>query len=123
MENECANTCAICLNKINKECRYITKCNHIFHDNCINKWFSHNHQGHTCPVCRKEYRAKNRRLQYQDTYEDFDDLRMYGVLLDTILATTEEQHQDLFNSQNMSDSDFVYFVNFFGLNQTPNTAP
>ena len=47
-----SNNCSICLEdfKINDE--YIKlNCNHIFHYDCINKWFKHSN---LCPICRSK---------------------------------------------------------------------
>ena len=41
-------TCTICL-EIPKECIQL-KCGHIFHKDCINKWFP---SKKTCPNCRR----------------------------------------------------------------------
>ncbi|XP_043714833.1 RING-H2 finger protein ATL34-like [Telopea speciosissima] len=43
--------CAVCLNEFEDEdtIRLLPKCNHVFHADCIDAWFS-NHT--TCPVCR-----------------------------------------------------------------------
>lgn len=42
-------SCSICLEDINTDDdKYITKCNHIFHTSCLNKWGKNN----TCPNCR-----------------------------------------------------------------------
>ena len=40
--------CAICLNEI-KGVYKKTKCNHIFHEECIVKWYKVSHR---CPLCR-----------------------------------------------------------------------
>ena len=42
-------SCSICLENINTDDdKYITKCNHLFHTSCLNKWGKNN----TCPNCR-----------------------------------------------------------------------
>jgi hypothetical protein len=43
--------CNICIEHIIDEDKYITKCNHIFHKECINKWLQLNNK---CPYCRTE---------------------------------------------------------------------
>jgi len=48
--------CSICLEKINKLEKYKTKCNHLYHIKCINKWLKINN---TCPICRTELYKKN----------------------------------------------------------------
>ncbi len=51
------DTCAICqelLNStVNTQLRRINHCNHCFHKNCIDVWFSSHVQ---CPVCRHDIR-------------------------------------------------------------------
>lgn len=41
--------CSICLDNFNHECIIKLKCNHLFHQNCIHKWFRINIR---CPLCR-----------------------------------------------------------------------
>ena len=48
MENK-QMECVICLSDININDKYKTICNHIFHSDCIMKWYE---RGHTCPLCR-----------------------------------------------------------------------
>lgn len=44
--------CSICLVEYEKaDMVSITKCNHIFHNKCIEEW---SHYKHDCPVCRKD---------------------------------------------------------------------
>jgi len=42
-------SCSICLDIIKNEGQKLN-CNHIFHKECIEKWFE---RGHQCPLCRK----------------------------------------------------------------------
>lgn len=46
------NECSICLEKVeeNNE-KYVTKCNHIFHEKCYLKWLEYKK---ICPLCRTE---------------------------------------------------------------------
>ena len=107
--------CSICLEtvKTNKECTKL-KCGHVFHTKCINKWGNNIHNGHKCPNCRKQYKQPEN-----------NDLECYihGVLIEEIVYYDIDEHEDMFGMQSMSDEDFDYFVNFFGLNSTPNTRP
>lgn len=48
MSGENYKECSICLEKINKNIRK-TKCNHEFHQKCLDKWIENNN---TCPDCR-----------------------------------------------------------------------
>ena len=41
--------CSICYDLINNNDKLILKCNHSFHNNCIEKWFA---KSHHCPLCR-----------------------------------------------------------------------
>jgi hypothetical protein len=41
--------CSICFEEIKENEKKIIKCNHIFHKECIDKWFKRSHQ---CPLCR-----------------------------------------------------------------------
>ena len=43
--------CTICLLDYNEETKTETKCNHIFHQECLDKWLQTNY---TCPLCRTE---------------------------------------------------------------------
>lgn len=47
------NECIICLSEIipEKNDYMITPCNHVFHENCLEKWMVNNN---TCPICRGE---------------------------------------------------------------------
>jgi|TARA_B110000495_G_C22975990_1_gene573254 hypothetical protein len=42
--------CSICFDGIKEEDRKNLNCVHVFHEECINKWFKISHQ---CPLCRK----------------------------------------------------------------------
>ncbi|KAL5540415.1 hypothetical protein UlMin_044931 [Ulmus minor] len=43
--------CCICLQSFEEsdECRVLNKCNHVYHNNCIDSWLVRNHR---CPLCR-----------------------------------------------------------------------
>ena len=43
--------CTICLLDYNEETKTETECNHIFHQECLDKWLQTNY---TCPLCRTE---------------------------------------------------------------------
>ena len=44
--------CSICLEKIKDKELHKTKCNHCFHQHCINTWLEEMKK-YTCPNCRK----------------------------------------------------------------------
>lgn len=52
--------CSICIEKILDNDTHITKCNHIFHTECINKWFESNNN---CPYCRTELKQLQNTVQ------------------------------------------------------------
>ena len=41
--------CPICFDKITGVDKTVLKCNHLFHKECIDKWFE---KSHCCPLCR-----------------------------------------------------------------------
>ncbi|CAI8610905.1 unnamed protein product [Vicia faba] len=54
-----STTCAVCLNKMKMEdeVRELMNCSHLFHRECIDKWFEHGYENNdncnqTCPLCR-----------------------------------------------------------------------
>lgn len=104
--------CSICLETIDKNCKKLN-CGHHFHKKCIKKWGANVNNGHKCPNCRKQYK------QPDTEHECY----IYGINIEEIMAYDIDEHEDMFGMQSMSDEDFEYFVNFFGLNSTPNTRP
>ena len=48
-QNEGNEICAVCLSSINEKDKYKLECGHIFHTDCIIKWFR-NSNGN-CPCC------------------------------------------------------------------------
>ncbi|KAK4352441.1 hypothetical protein RND71_027959 [Anisodus tanguticus] len=46
--------CAICLSDFEHgdKGRKIERCNHMFHENCLDKWLMHGKGQATCPLCR-----------------------------------------------------------------------
>jgi hypothetical protein len=51
--------CSICLDYITNDYKK-TNCNHIFHNQCLDKWFEHNN---TCPLCRQCILLYNNNLE------------------------------------------------------------
>ncbi|KAG0471617.1 hypothetical protein HPP92_016163 [Vanilla planifolia] len=58
--------CAICLNEFEDDdtIRLLTKCDHVFHQECIDAWLT-NHV--TCPVCRTNYIAGGSPTEGEET--------------------------------------------------------
>jgi len=55
------NNCPICLNEEiikDKTELIVTSCRHLFHKECLNKWFETNK---SCPICRAELNTSLRR--------------------------------------------------------------
>lgn len=51
-ENINQKTCSICLEEYKKNDKvFFTKCNHLFHSECIRSWLNINNR--TCPLCRQ----------------------------------------------------------------------
>lgn len=44
-------TCPICFDEVSLRCLHKTFCGHVYHKNCIMKWFETSDE---CPVCRHE---------------------------------------------------------------------
>jgi hypothetical protein len=47
---EVQNECAICLDEVNMNDIYILSCNHVYHEQCILKWFETSKKTQ-CPLC------------------------------------------------------------------------
>lgn len=47
--------CSICLEMINSNKNgWITRCNHIFHKECLKQWFFKTKWNDSCPMCRQD---------------------------------------------------------------------
>lgn len=44
-------TCPICFDEVSLRCLHKTECGHVYHKNCIIKWFETSDE---CPMCRHE---------------------------------------------------------------------
>lgn len=53
VQMDCKETCSICLEECGKAVQ-LRACKHIFHENCIFKWFDKNY---FCPLCRRNIYA------------------------------------------------------------------
>lgn len=50
-----SNKCSICLEHLGKRTTYITECNHVFHDSCVQTWKTYQKRDRrTCPTCRTQ---------------------------------------------------------------------
>ena len=54
--------CAICMEvrDVRSQDNRVLQCMHVFHEECIDKWF-HENKRRTCPTCRNEDRSANSR--------------------------------------------------------------
>ncbi|CAO2835582.1 unnamed protein product [Amaranthus hypochondriacus] len=54
-EQQKKETCAVCLYQFVKgeEIRWLCNCNHIFHQDCLDRWMDLDHR--TCPLCRTPF--------------------------------------------------------------------
>ena len=71
--NKKIETCPVCFENINKNSK-ILSCGHMFHMDCILKWFV---QSETCPVCRveekRDYYIKFKKLVEENMRERYKD--------------------------------------------------
>lgn len=76
--------CSICLEDIieGSRVRCLTLCQHIFHSNCIDKWFQ---EKSCCPTCRSEYKISIQVSKDEVIMTDIDRLFMTWTLLHGIL--------------------------------------
>ncbi|XP_051119531.1 RING-H2 finger protein ATL3-like [Andrographis paniculata] len=61
--------CAVCLSEVSEgeKARFLPKCNHGFHVDCIDMWF-HSHS--TCPLCRNPVANESSGAEAEVTLED-----------------------------------------------------
>ncbi len=57
--------CPICLESLKDEDVYISKCNHVFHNKCIDQWFNKDNR---CPICRTKLRLPIITVQFCDQH-------------------------------------------------------
>ena len=64
IDGKCTNhykypdVCSICYEEITHRTSDLLECNHLFHKECIDKWFENNY---TCPICRYEVEDEKQR--------------------------------------------------------------
>lgn len=65
-KNEEEVTCPICLEEFNEDESVIElPCKHVFHKECIKKWFENNH---SCPTCRKKIDLNSKNQHNSDVF-------------------------------------------------------
>ena len=62
-QNNTTEVCTICLELVSTNERRL-QCNHVFHENCINRWLSRRSD---CPVCRRPTNNRRQRIVRQRT--------------------------------------------------------
>ena len=75
--------CSICMEEINRDIS-ITKCNHIFHYNCIGKYIN-DYGKKECPICRRDLKTgqekqivdRNNFIQLNNESSFFNNLNIY----------------------------------------------
>jgi hypothetical protein len=87
--------CSICLEDIAEGARVrcLNTCQHIFHSNCIDKWFL---EKNCCPTCRKDYSIIVKK-DTQELMNDIDRLFMTWTLLHGVLKKIKTA--DLYNEK------------------------
>ena len=68
MSTENENTCSICLCAVDKTLALDIVCGHVFHEACLNQWFSHNHV-RTCPLCRVKLLDEPQKRTVEETLD------------------------------------------------------
>lgn len=76
--------CSICLEDVveGARVRCLKTCQHIFHNNCIEKWFM---EKSCCPTCRKEYSSIIVKKDTQELMNNIDRLFMTYTLVHGVL--------------------------------------
>ena len=95
--------CPICLEQISNETLVNTKCNHCFHQLCIDKWLS---AKYNCPCCRSTI------IEHDE--DDNDDYSDVPPLIDYYDVLHE------YNELHYSQESFVYSIGIFDLNNSYN---
>jgi hypothetical protein len=108
--------CSICLeNIINEEHKKITTCNHIFHEECMARWMSLNHN---CPLCRKNldldiYDEINvEENDDGDVNDDYDDYDEYDNPINRHINNSNTNNNISYNNTSLPDSLHVFAMNY-----------
>ena len=104
--------CSVCLDDLNfaEDRISVTKCGHIFHKRCLNRWTSRNH---TCPECRKRVYWKNtvNRLYANVNSTDRDSTCINHVNeLQNVNSNLQLQLSDCFKQIKILKESNVYLV-------------
>lgn len=90
IDDDCTNSCPICLDDINGENNKVTtECGHVFHNSCLMKNVFHN--GFGCPYCRTEMSNVEEEDDDDDDDESFDSYGS-GTTSQTYGETSEENY-------------------------------
>ena len=76
-QSECSNECTICLLQYTDETKKATECQHIFHQECIDRWLQENN---SCPLCRTCLQQHTRPIIDEEEEEEEEDPNInYGL--------------------------------------------
>ncbi len=102
------NYCTICMDSIDKKERFVSKCFHIFHINCISSWVA---EKNTCPLCAEKSifrstdicrsRLRASALQYDNitqtetaSTEDNPEMFMSGAIREIVFVSDNTETHD-----------------------------
>jgi hypothetical protein len=91
-----APECSICLESIGSTAIFVTKCKHIFHKGCINKWCK---TTNSCPLCRTEKiidMPGPKYISYMDNII-MDNIIMDNIIMDNNTSSIQDRNQNNFN--------------------------
>ena len=86
--------CSVCLERIGNRTTYITCCNHVFHDSCIQTWKTFQSRAKrtcTCPLCRKRLARQPVNIAYSTIFREYakvllDYYKIHYRIVNTVLA-------------------------------------
>ena len=70
-KNSTLNSCIICFETITNERKHYLHCGHVFHCECINKWFQIKNDG-KCPICKENIRHDNNLRNNSNSSSNFN---------------------------------------------------
>ena len=86
-----APECSICLESIGSTAIFVTKCKHIFHRGCINKWCK---TTNSCPLCRT---AEIIDIPGPKYISYTDNIIMDNIVMDNNISYIRQYNQRNFN--------------------------